>query len=327
MEQYRKKRSIASLCECDHVDDVFVVKIKRGFSPYVKGYRFTLLLSDNTGKTLEYVYWGGQSEETVKALYDTIKSDSVVHVQGKVSSYGGKLQLATNEPDLIEVLSDEQFCTEDFVPVSRKNLEELYRRVEAAIETVENHHVKALLERFFKNPEIAGHFKRHPGAISIHHNWIGGLLEHSLEVLDYCEAAARQFPSLDRDLLVAGALLHDIGKLDELVVTSRIKGTTVGQLVGHLVTGVLWVAREMDGIEGFDPELKNKLMHILVAHHGKNEYASPKEPMFPEAVAVYYADELSSKLAEMIAFIDDARTETEDEFMYHPRHRKNIYLK
>ena len=83
----------------------------------------------------------------------------------------------------------------------------------------------------------------------------------------------------------------------------------------------------MDGIEGFVPEFKKKLMHILVAHHGKNEYSSLKEPMFPEAVAVYYADELSSKLAEMIAFIDDARTETEDEFMYHPRHRKNIYLK
>lgn len=326
-EKIRKKQPISALSEGDVVDDVFVVKIKKGVTEYTKGYRFNLLLSDNSGKTIEYVYWGGHDEERVRALYDSIKSDSVVRVRARVSSYGGKLQLASNESDIIEVLDEEQYCSEDFVKPAKKNVDEMYARLLEVVETVENTHIKKLLESIFTDHSIMEKMKIHPGAISIHHNWIGGLLEHTLEVLDFCELAARKFPKLDRDLLVAGALLHDIGKLEELEVTSRIKGTNAGQLVGHVMLGALYVAGKIDEQEGFDEELKTKILHILVSHHGKNEYGSPKEPMFPEALAVYYADEMSSKLAEMVEFVEDSREDTEDDFMYHRRHQKNIFLK
>lgn len=327
MESYTKKQQISALKEGDIVDDVFVVKIKKGISQYVKGYSFQLLLSDNSGKTIEYKYWGSPDEGKVRALYEPIKEDSVVHVQGMVSTYSGKLQLATNEPFIIEVLNEGQYSKEDFVKPAKKDINKMYDGIKQAIEKVEDLNLKKLLENIFNDPEIEKKFKRHPGAIEIHHNWVGGLLQHTEEVLSLCELNLKLFPGLNKDLLIAGALLHDIGKLEELEVTSRIKGTNIGQLTGHLVLGTVYVSKKIDEIDGFDQDLKNKLLHVMVSHHGKNEFGSPKEPMFPEAVAVYYADEMSSKIAEMAEFIKDSKEDTEDNFMYNKRYNRNILLK
>ncbi len=327
MEKYAKKQQISSLKEGDAVDDVFVVKIKKGMSQYVKGYSFQLLLSDNSGKTIEYKYWGGPDEDKVKALYDSIKHDSVVHLQGKVSSYSGKLQLTTNAPFTIEVLNEEQYNKEDFVKAAKKDINKMYDELKQTIGNIENVKIKELLENVFNDPEIESKFKKHPGAIEIHHNWVGGLLQHTNEVVDICKLTSKLFPQLDKDLIIAGAILHDIGKLEELEVTSRIKGTNIGQLTGHIVLGTIYISNKIDEIKGFDKELKNKILHIMVSHHGKNGYGSPKEPMFPEAIAVYYADELSSKLDEMVEFIEDSKESTEDDFMYNRRHSRNILLR
>ena len=259
-------------------------------------------------------------------LYDSIKADSVVHVQGRVSLYGGKLQLTTNEPFIIEPLKESEYDKADFIKPARKDIDEMYSELKSAIDDVKNQDIKKLLENIFNEPAMKAKFKTHPGAIEIHHNWIGGLLEHTLEVLKYSLLSIELFPVLDKDLLIAGALLHDIGKLDELEVTSRIKGSDSGQLVGHIVLSTIFVSNEMDKLN-LDQELKNKLLHIIVSHHGKTEYGSPKEPMFPEAVVVYYADEMSSKIAEMTEFIKDSMEDTEDNFMYHRRKQHNIYLK
>ncbi len=134
------------------------------------------------------------------------------------------------------------------------------------------------------------------------------------------------FPELDKDLLITGALLHDIGKLEELVVSSRVKGSTRGQLVGHLALGLIYVSNKIDEIDGFDEELKNKVLHMITSHHGKVEYGSPKEPMFPEAVVIYYADEMSSKIAEILDFVEQSKDSTEDKFSYNRRHKRNILV-
>ena len=149
-----------------------------------------------------------------------------------------------------------------------------------------------------------------------------------LNMAGIAAAAATQFSFVDAAALslIAGALLHDIGKLEEIEVTSRIKGTKKGQLAGHLVLSAIFVSKKCDEIE-MDDEIKNKLLHMIVSHHGKSEYGSPKEPMFPEALVVYYSDELSSKVAEMLGFVESAKSETEDDFMYHPRNKKNILLR
>ncbi len=327
MEKIRKKEQISALVVGERIDDVFVVKIKKGMSEYVKGFRFNLLLSDNSGKTLEYVYWGTQDEKSVKEIYDSIKSDSVVRIEAKVSSYNDKLQLATNAPFKIEVLSEEQYEKEDFVKPSKKDTQKMYEELIRSIDLVENEKIKSLLNTVFNDSTIKNKFKEHPGAIEIHHNWIGGLLEHTLEVLKYSQLTLQQFPTLNKDLLIAGSLLHDIGKLDELEITSRIKGTNLGQLTGHLVLGIIYVAKKIDEIEDFDKEIKYKILHMLTSHHGKNEFGSPKEPMFPEALAIYYADELSSKMSEMTEFIESAKEDTEDDFMYSRRKNMNIFLK
>ncbi len=327
MEKYTKKQQISELEVGNQIDDVFVVKIKKGMSEYANGFRFNLLISDNSGKTLEYVYWGSRDEKSVKEIYDSIKSDSVVKIQAKVSSYKEKLQLATNAPFKIEVLSEEQYEKEDFVKPSKKDTQKMYDELTSSINLVEDEKIKSLLNKIFNDTIIQNKFKEHPGAIEIHHNWIGGLLEHTLEVLKYSQLTLQQFPTLNKDLLIAGSLLHDIGKLDELEITSRIKGTNVGQLTGHLVLGTVYVSKKIDEIEGFDEGLKNKILHIMVSHHGRNEFGSPKTPMFPEALAVYYADEMSSKIAEMVEFIKDAKEDTEDDFMYNRRHSRNILLK
>lgn len=149
---------------------------------------------------------------------------------------------------------------------------------------------------------------------------------HNLEVLEYCKKSWELFPSLNKDILIAGAMLHDIGKLEEVEVTSRIKGTNEGQLLGHLPLSLITVSNECDKL-GLESSLKTKILHLIASHHGKFENGSPKEPMIPEAVAVYYADELSSKIVEMTEFIERAKQDTEDDFMYNKRGAKNIFLK
>jgi len=326
MEKFIKKQPIDTLKDGNRIDDVFVVKIKRGVSKYVKGYSFHLILSDSSGKSIDYKFWGGTSEEEVKKLYDSIKTDSVVHVQGKFSFYNENPQITTNEPDVIKALEKGQYDESDFIKKPKKDINQMYNDLMKIIMSIQNESLKKLLLSVFEDGLIKEKFKRHPGGIEIHHNWVGGLLQHTLETVKYCELSAETYPSMNRDLLVTGALLHDIGKLEEIEVTARIKGSRKGQMHGHIVLGSIFVASEMDEL-GIDEEIKDKLLHIIISHHGTNGFGSPKEPMFPEAVAVYYADEMSSKLAEITEYIEDNKLETEDEFKYHYKKGRNIFLR
>jgi 3'-5' exoribonuclease len=325
MEKIAKKKLIDEYKEGDFVDDIFVVKIKKSVSSYEKGYYFSLILTDSSGKSIDYRYWGAADESKVKQLYDSIKEDSVVHIKGKFSSYKGKSQITSNEQDLIELIEKGQYNEEDFIKKSLKNIEELYVKLEKYMDNVNDENLKSLLKNIF-NEEIREKFKKHPAAISIHHNWVGGLLEHTLEVVRYCELSKEMFPELNKDLLITGALLHDIGKLEEMEMTTRIKGTNKGMFTGHLVLGSILISNKMDEI-GIDNTTKEKILHMIVSHHGKKENGSPKESMFPESVVLYFADEMSSKTAEMIGFIKDNKDETEDDFMYHYKKGFNIFLR
>lgn len=324
-EKIEKKKLIDEYKENDSVNDIFVVKFKKGVDTYKNGFYFSLVLTDASGKSIDYRYWGGPSKEDVHSLYDSIKADSVVHIKGTISSYKGKLQLSSDQKDAIKTLEEGQYDAEDFIKKGAKDLEELYEKLEKHIDTVENEKLKQLLETVF-DEEIKEKFKKHPAAISIHHNWVGGLLEHTLEVVEYCLLSVRLFPDLDRDLLITGALLHDIGKLEEMKMTTRIKGTKRGMFTGHLVLGSNLVSKKMDQI-GIEDETRDKALHMMVSHHGETENGSPKKPMFPEAVALHYADQMSCKVAEMLNFIKDSKKETEDDFMYHRKKDLNIYLK
>ena len=326
MVKFIKKHLISELKDGDSIDDVFVVKIKKGVSQYANGYYFHILLSDSSGKNIDYKFWGSKDEEAVRKLYDSIKADSVVHIKGKFSFYKGIPQITTSEPDIIEVLEKGLYDESDFVKKPKKDIENMYKDLMKIVDSVKDEQLKKLLLSIFGDDLIKEKFKVHPGGIEIHHNWIGGLLQHTLETTKYCELSSELCPTINRDLLISGALLHDIGKLEEIEVTARIKGTRKGQLHGHFVLGSILVKNKMDELK-IDEEIKDRLFHIIISHHGSNDLGSPKEPMTPEAFAVYYADEMSSKLAEIIEYIEDNKNGTEDEFKYHYKKERNIFLR
>ncbi len=328
---YKKKKPIRELKEGELVkDDVFVVKIKKSLRDYSKGLMFNLVLSDNSGKSLDFAFFGGEDEEGTKKLFDSIKEDDVILItEGKVNKFKGKLSLVVDAASKVRVLEISEYDTRDFVRLSDKNIDEMFDELMEFILFIQNEEIKAVVMAFFGDEEFVKKFKEHPGAIEIHHNWSGGLLEHTLEVVKYCLLSVQLFPALNKDLLIAGAVLHDIGKLREMEVTTRIKGSREGQLLGHISIGVTMLSGKFDELNT-DMFLREKLMHIMLSHHGKLEYGSPKEPMFPEAMVVYYADEMSSKIAEILDFMDESKEETEDEFK--PKYKRknrptNILLK
>jgi 3'-5' exoribonuclease len=319
MEKIPKKKLINEYNEGEEVKDIFVVKFKKGLSSYAKGYSFNLVLTDSSGKSMDHKFWGGNDESRVKAIYDKIKDDSVVYIEGKVSSYNNKSQISSNEGiHVVNVIEKGQYNEEDFIKKTTKDIEKMYLKLGEYVERVQDEKLKLLLKSILL--DSGDSFKKHPAAISIHHNWVGGLLEHVLEVLRYCELSAELFPELNKDLLFTGAILHDIGKLQEMEMTARIKGTNKGMFSGHVLLGSIIVSNKMNELK-IDEETKNKILHMIVSHHGKMEYGALKEPMFPEAVTLHYADESSSKIAEMLNFVNDNKEDTEDDFM--PKWDKN----
>ncbi len=322
---FKKKTPLSKLKIGDFVDDVFVVKIKRELRAYKNGFKFVLILSDASGQSMEYVYWGEQNREAVKKIYDSIVEDDVVHIQATVGTYRNKPQLSANSGDLIAVLKEGEYDPLDFVQGPHRPIDEMLDELNFFIDSLKNPHLKKLLKHTLHNPTVLIKLKKHPSAIAIHHNRIGGFLEHTLEVAKICELFAKLF-KLDRDLVIAGALLHDFGKLEEMEVTTRIKGTRQGQLVGHIVQGAISVAEAMAELET-PPLIRDKVLHMIISHHGRQEFGSPKEPMFPEAVAVSIADEASAKIDEMQGFIEAVKSNTEGDFVYYKRSERNLLIK
>jgi 3'-5' exoribonuclease len=324
---YSKKQPISSLREGDRVEDIFVVKIKRSLMSYKNkpGVYFSLVLSDSSGRSIEYKYWGSEEART-REVYDSLREDSVVLVQGRVESYEGKLQISSNPPEAVRALPEGEYNPQEFIMPAKRDLDEMVRELDGHVQGIGNPEIKAIVNRVFREQGLLKRFRVHPGSIEIHHNWTGGLLQHTLEVVRYCRLSQEMFQGLDKDLMTAGAILHDIGKLEEIKATTRIKGTRKGKLSGHIAIGFRLVSRVMDELKTGE-DVRDKLLHIILSHHGWMEYGSPKEPMLSEALAVYYADELSAKLAEITEFISNARDDTKDEFMYHRRQGKNIFLR
>ncbi len=323
MEKYTKKQPINTINENDVVEDIFVVKIKKSIRPYSKGYSFDLILSDSSGGSLEYKYWGGPNEEDVKAVFNSILPDSVVFITGRAGKYNNKMQISANDTNQLKVLTPEEYDA-NFIRGPKKDIELMYSKLMEKANSIEDSAIKSFVLEILN--EFEDKLKIHPGAIMIHHAWKGGLVQHIMEIIEYCETSSKLFSELDRDILIAGALLHDIGKLEEIEATTRLKGSRKGQLISHLVLGVNYLAEKLKN-SSIDELKKEKLLHVVLTHHGKIEHGSPKPPMIPEAFALYYADELSSKLSEVVDFVEEHKNKTEDDFMFSRRHGSNIFLR
>ncbi len=319
MQVYRKVKEIQDLKEGDVVKDIFVVKFKKPIREFTGGYTFALRVGDKS-REIMLKYWSSESFEKVEELYNKINKDSVIYVEGFVNLYKGNLEISANK---IIPLNEDEYLVEDFIGVSEKNIEEMFKQVESLIESIKNKDLKKLLQALFlQDNDFKQGFKNAPAAMYKHHNYIGGLLEHSLNVARIVDLYCSIY-DLDRDLAVTGALLHDIGKLEEFEVTNNIKVSRKGHLIGHITLGVDKVLNTARALN-LDENLTLKLVHIVLSHHGLLENASPKQPMFPEALAVYLADLADSKLFAMVKAKNTAVTE--DDYIY-TKDFGNVFLK
>jgi 3'-5' exoribonuclease len=201
--------------------------------------------------------------------------------------------------DQIRRAEPQEYELADFLPHTKHDIEKLFAELQQFVAGAANPWIKRLLESVLGDPDIVTRLKRAPAGKAMHHAYIGGLLEHIVSLCGLCRRVAPHYPEFDADLLLAGAILHDIGKIDELSYDRAFGYTTEGQLLGHIVLGVGMLSKKMDAIADFPADLKTLLLHLVVSHHGEYEFGSPKLPMFPEALMLHYLDNLDSKLAAM----------------------------
>jgi 3'-5' exoribonuclease len=246
---------------------------------------FAMTLGDRTG-TIEARVWDADGA-------GDFEPGDVVKVRGQVCRYNEKLQINV---DKIRRAAPNEYDLGDFVPQSDRNIDEMWAELQAWVASFADPDLKALLEAFLADPGIAASLRRAPAAKGLHHAWIGGLLEHVLSLMGMCELAAKHYPGVNRDLLLTGVALHDIGKLRELSWGTSFDYTLEGQLLGHITIGLGMIERKMDGIPGF-PRAKRVLVeHLVLSHHGKYEFGSPKLPMTLEAILLHYLDDLDAKM-------------------------------
>ena len=322
MEKYKKVQTITGLKKDQAVNDVFFVKFKKPVEKYKNGYKFELKIGDSSGEIM-MKYWGDANEEDVKKLYDSIKQDDVIFINGRVNAWNEKLEISLNKDNTLKVCSPEQYNLSDFMKTSEKDIEAMFKGLLQVVDSVKDAHLKKILGYFFNDAEFAEKFKRCPAAMYHHHGWVGGLLEHVSDIIQICEQITKTHPKLNRDLLITGALLHDIGKLEELDLSTHIKVTNKGTMLGHITIGVQILSKAFEKL-GIPEDYKLKVLHMVVSHHGKMEYGSPKTPAFPEALALYYADEFDARIHMMIAAKENAATE--DDYVY-TKEFGNVYLK
>lgn len=232
-----------------------------------------------------------------------------IRVDAQVTSFNGALQLNVKR---VRVADAGEFEPADYMPCSDKDIESMYKELLDIINSVSDANLNKLLKCFFvDDADFVKKFKNHSAAKSIHHGFIGGLLEHTLSVAKLCIYIADNYPVIKRDLLVSAAIFHDIGKIDELSTFPENDYTDEGQLVGHIVMGTMMVGEKMKQIDGFPVTLGNELKHCILAHHGELEYGSPKKPALIEALALAHADNLDAKLQTFKEVLDDNKDKTD----------------
>ena len=287
---------VAGLEDGQAVTSLFLVREKEIRTSVRTGSSWLQLeLADRTG-TISAKMW-----ENFTAIAATFDRDDVVQIRGRVKLYNGQKELTL---EAVLPSSERDYELSDFLPHTKYDVEELYARLRAAVLGMQNPHLQRLLASFLDDPVIAAKLRRAPAAMTMHHAFIGGLLEHIVSLIGLSRAVAQHYPDLDADLLLAGVVLHDIGKIDELRYTRSIDYSTEGRLLGHIMLGTGMVRDRIKAIPGFPPQLAVLVEHLILSHHGTHEFGSPSLPQIREAVALHFIDDLDSKMAAIGASID-----------------------
>ena len=278
---------ISTLREGERINEIFLCKSKQtAMTKSGKPYD-NVILQDKTG-TLDAKIWdvGSVGIEEFDAM-------DYIAITGDITSFQGNLQCSIKRARKV---NEGEYDPADYLPVSDKDVEVMYKELMGFIGSVKNQYLLQLLHSFFDNKEFERRFKFHSAAKSVHHGFVGGLLEHTLGVTKNCDYFAKMYPVLNRDLLITAAIFHDIGKLKELSTFPENDYTDAGQHLGHIMIGAEWVGDAIKSIDGFPVVLANELKHCILAHHGELEFGSPKKPALVEALALSFADNIDAKM-------------------------------
>ncbi|MCD4829278.1 MAG: HD domain-containing protein [Candidatus Cloacimonetes bacterium] len=275
-----------------------------------------LRLSDRTGSL------NGNIWNNATALNDAFKEGDVVKVKGIVISYKGQYQITVNN---IRSASDNEYDLADFIATSSQDVGELTDRFFGFIENIEDAHIKELLNSIFGDKEFWGMFTRCPAAKSWHHNYMGGLIEHTVAVARICEFASHMYP-VQTDILMAGALLHDVGKVYEYNMKTVIDFTTTGRLIGHICLGDEIICRHARQLNRFPDNTLLKLRHLILAHHGEYEKAAARLPQMLEAIVLHYADNLDAQTVGVKQLVEGALKSDSEWSEYDRLNNRYFYL-
>ena len=288
-------RYIEQLQDGENVSEVYLCKNKIvGKTKSGKSY-YSLLLQDKTG-SIDAKIW------ELNNGIGHFDSMNYVRVDGQITTFNNALQLNVKK---IRIADEGEYAQDDYMPCTKKDVDEMFSDLLKLVDSLEHPYYKTLLKSFFvDDKEIAAEFKRHSAAKSIHHGYIGGLLEHSLAVARMCDYYTTYYKRLNRDLLITAALLHDIGKIYELSGFPENDYTDAGQLLGHIVMGTMMIRDRIKDIPDFPAKAANELEHCILAHHGELEYGSPKKPALLEALALSFADNTDAKIQTFMEALD-----------------------
>lgn len=271
----------------------------------------SIILQDKTG-TIDAKIWDPNSQGI-----DEFKALDYMEVVADVINFNGTLQLSVKR---VRKAEEGEYEPSDYLPVSNKDIEQMYEELLAYIDNIVNPYLKKLLYGFFlEDQEFIKNFKNHSAAKSVHHSFIGGLLQHTLAVTKLCAFYCEQYERLNRDLLLTAAIFHDMGKINELSAFPVNDYTDDGQLLGHIVMGVEILGHKIREIEGFPPKLASELKHCILAHHGEYEYGSPKKPAIIEALALNFADNTDAKIQTMTEVLNGTNEEDGQEWLGYNR--------
>ena len=294
-----KMKYIKDYKDGDRVFDIYFCKYKStAVTKNGKSYD-NVILQDKTG-TIDAKIWDPNNAGI--AEFDAC---DYIEVYGEVTSFNGALQVNIKR---VRLCQEGEYNEAEYMPVSKKNIEDMYAELLRMIGSIENTYLKQLLEVFFvKDTAFAERFKKASAAKTVHHGFIGGLLEHTLSVTKLCDYYCTAYPILKRDLLLTAAICHDIGKVKEISAFPVNDYTDEGQFLGHIVMGSEMIGEKVREIPGFPPMLAMELKHCILAHHGEYEFGSPKKPAIIEAVALTFSDNTDAKMETFTEILESTQ--------------------
>src|SRR4051794_25424024 len=266
------------------------VKPKKSGDPYL-----ALTLGDRAGQ-IEAKMW-----DNVEDSIDGFEQDDFVKVKGLINKYKNRFQITIHK---VRRLGETEVDFADYLPKTSKDVRELWKTLTEFVDSFQDLNLQALVRAFMSDEKISEAYRNAPAAKTLHHAYIGGLLDHVVSLFRSCDLVCRNYPQINRDLLLTGAFLHDIGKIHELTYNRSFSYTTRGQLLGHMIIELEMLQEKLEQFPDFPDEMKTLVEHLIISHHGQYDFGSPKLPMFPEALMLHYLDDLDSKMESMRAHFE-----------------------